>query len=98
MKTGVEIIAEERQRQIEVKGWTSDNDDRYVDEQLAEAAATYALPNLWRNSPDRIPITWPFHNRWWKPTPENRIKELAKAGALIAAEIDRLQRINIELK
>ena len=92
MKTGIEIIAEERTRQIEIEGWTSDNDDKYVDEQLAEAAASYALPNFCRKSPDRIPITWPFHNRWWKPTLENRIKELAKAGALIAAEIDRIQR------
>ncbi|MEM5768085.1 MAG: hypothetical protein AAGU23_06610 [Bacillota bacterium] len=27
-----------------------------------------------------------------KPTPDDRIRELKKAGALIAAEIDRLQR------
>ena len=93
MKTGIEIIAEERTRQIEIEGWTSDNDDKYVDEQLAEAAASYALPHLWRTSPDRIPITWPFHNRWGKPTPDDRVKELAKAGALIAAEIDRINRI-----
>lgn len=26
----------------------------------------------------------------WKPSPENRVKELVKAGALIAAEIDRI--------
>lgn len=36
---------------------------------------------------------FPFSSVWWKPSPENRIKELAKAGALIAAEIDRLQRL-----
>ena len=35
-------------------------------------------------------IMWPWEANWWKPTPEDRIKELAKAGALIAAEIDRL--------
>jgi hypothetical protein len=29
---------------------------------------------------------------WWKPTPSDRIRELTKAGALIAAEIDRLKR------
>jgi hypothetical protein len=29
----------------------------------------------------------------WKPTPGNRIRELEKAGALIAAEIDRLSRL-----
>jgi hypothetical protein len=36
---------------------------------------------------------WPFFTRPWKPTPDNRIRELEKAGALIAAEIDRLQRM-----
>jgi hypothetical protein len=31
---------------------------------------------------------------WWKPsTPNDSIKQLVKAGALIAAEIDRLQRV-----
>lgn len=33
---------------------------------------------------------WPFDPMWWKPSPDNRVKELVKAGALIAAEIDRL--------
>ena len=33
---------------------------------------------------------WPWNVVWWKPTPDDRIRELAKAGALIAAEIDRL--------
>lgn len=35
---------------------------------------------------------WPFELKWLKRTPKNRIRELQKAGALIAAEIDRLQR------
>lgn len=38
-------------------------------------------------------MMWPFSQEWWKPTPDDRIRELAKAGALIAAEIDRLQRM-----
>ena len=42
---------------------------------------------------DNVPVMFPFSSVWWKPSPENRIKELAKAGALIAAEIDRLQRL-----
>lgn len=44
MKTGVELIAEERQRQIEVEGWTAERDAQYVDESLAFAAACYAIP------------------------------------------------------
>lgn len=30
MKTGIEIIAEERQRQIDVEGWTYKQDDEYL--------------------------------------------------------------------
>jgi hypothetical protein len=33
---------------------------------------------------------WSCPRNFWKPTPNDRIKELTKAGALIAAEIDRL--------
>lgn len=35
---------------------------------------------------------WPWERKWWRPTPRRRVRELVKAGALIAAEIDRLQR------
>jgi hypothetical protein len=34
---------------------------------------------------------WPWTQRTFKPTPHDRIRELVKAGALIAAEIDRLE-------
>jgi hypothetical protein len=37
-------------------------------------------------------IFWPWDRAWWKPSPNNRIRDMEKAGALIAAEIDRLQR------
>lgn len=99
MKSGIEIIAEERKRQIEVEGWTPEEDDLYTAGQLALAGATYAIPMLDRDdyggyaySTD-VPIMFPFSPEWWKPTPDDRIRELAKAGALIAAEIDRLQRL-----
>ena len=36
---------------------------------------------------------WPWDLEWFKPSPYDRIRELVKAGALIAAEIDRLQNI-----
>jgi hypothetical protein len=93
--TGIELIAAERKRQIEVEGWTADHDDRWVNGELAEAAATYAsLPHHegafinWRT------LHWPFDIEWYKPE-ENRIRELEKAGALVAAEIDRLQRLEV---
>lgn len=97
MKSGVDIIAEERKRQLEVEGWKPEGDDQYVDNQLALAGASYAIPEVDREyfgtTEDNVPVMFPFSSVWWKPSPENRIKELAKAGALIAAEIDRLQRL-----
>lgn len=91
MKTGIELIAEERQRQIEVEGWTSANDDLWYGDEMAIAASCYCLPVGQREY--RVRDQWPFAYKWWKPTPNDRIRELQKAGALIAAEIDRLQRI-----
>lgn len=89
MKTGIELIAEERQRQIDVEGWMAEHDDRHIKGELANAAACYArYPHFpWPNK------NWPWSIEWWKPTPKNRIRELQKAGALVAAEIDRLLRI-----
>lgn len=67
---------------------------------LAKAAACYALPeNFTEFSGDFHTLKinrggfWPWNWNWWKPTPDDRIKELRKAGALIAAEIDRIKAI-----
>lgn len=92
MKTGIELIAEERQRQVELEGFTAERDQEYEHDELAWAAATYALPSN-ANTPNfkRIHL-WPWDKSWWKPSPDERVRELAKAGALIAAEIDRLQK------
>ena len=95
-KTGIELIAEERQRQIEVCGWTKEHDaEEHDNDSLAMAAICYARPSNDRHysyNPiikARVPDGWPWAAEDWKPTPENRVRELAKAGALIAAEIDR---------
>lgn len=94
-KTGIELIAEERQRQIEVKGFTTEHDKQYTNGELASAAACYAMTEDDRELEtfDNIILSeiWPWERRLWKPTPEDRIKELEIAGSLIAAEIDRLQ-------
>lgn len=106
MSSGIEMIAAERERQIKEEGWTSEHDDQHQRSELAYAAACYAefaasgfyppLRRLNRRGPPRG-RNWPFHDSWWKPgigdDVDARIYELAKAGALIAAEIDRLQRL-----
>ena len=93
MRTGIELISDERKRQVEVLGYTAKHDDIKTNESLANAASCYAMTPLFRPN-DRPPYHFPWTQSDWKPSPDNRIKELVKAGALIAAEIDRLQRLN----
>lgn len=94
MKTGIDLITEERKRQIEEEFYDSNNDDMHTNGELAAAAATYALPQdeYQYNGLMRKSIFWPWKIMWFKPEPESRVRELQKAGALIAAEIDRLLR------
>lgn len=88
-KTGVELIREERIRQIHEEGWTLEHDAQHTDRSLAFAAACYAVHSHGIGF-DGLPIIWPWDREWWKPS-DDPIRNLAKAGALIAAEIDRLQ-------
>lgn len=87
MKTGIELIAEERHRQIVEEKFDLHHDNNHDRQELAYAAIAYAMPS---EETERIHF-WPWELDWWKPTPENRVRELVKAGALIAAQIDRLQ-------
>jgi hypothetical protein len=86
LSQAIQDIIEERQRQIEKEGWTPEHDDEHWEGDLARAAACYAVagPNA------ALPLNWPWEAHWWKPT--DRRSSLIKAGALIAAEIERLDR------
>jgi hypothetical protein len=93
--TGAQRIALERRRQIVDEGWTPEHDAGHAADDLAIAAVCYALPSEER-CPEGILSAhifdvWPWEPRSWKPCPDDRVRELVKAGALIAAEIDRLQ-------
>lgn len=90
MGLGVNLIEAERERQIYQEGWTEEHDDKHVNNELALAAACYAVPDVF--SQGYWPPTWDLS--WHKST--TRIRDLVKAGALIAAEIERLQRIEIK--
>ena len=99
-KTALELIAEERQRQIDVYGYTDDfalsAHEYYSEGELADAAACYAMSACYRqldNSFVGTPAQWPWHASLWRPSPENRILELTKAAAMLVAEIDRLQNL-----
>lgn len=88
--SGAERIALERLRQIEQEGWTPEHDDSHDLGELANAAACYTLANF-DGKGVGVPMAWPWEDSWWKPS-DDPIRNLEKAGALIAAEIDRLQR------
>lgn len=97
--TGAELIADERTRQIVDEGWSFEHDAEHTEEELIDAAHCYINAKRYREvyfQEDAVPLRWPWDEDWWKPTPEDRIRELVKAGALIAAEIDR--QIQIERK
>lgn len=88
---GIGLIAAERQRQIEVEGFRPHNDDSYVHDELIRAAIAYIEFRPGKR-PDGPPMGWPWNAEWWKPS-DDLIRNYAKAGALIAAEIDRRQRL-----
>lgn len=98
--TGVQLIAAERERQITEEGWTHEHDAQHTKGQLANAAAVYAIDPMGGDATSIVNTLWPFERKWLKlscneNTEDNisgRIRDLTKAGALIAAEIDRLQR------
>lgn len=121
MKTGIELIAEERQRQIEVEGWNNVHDSDHDAMQMTGAAACYAanainkqgkgpLARFQYNFPPELNFLvnngdrgdrkvddggwkdgWPWDVRYDKREKRDAQRSLVIAGALIAAEIDRLQ-------
>lgn len=91
--TGSELIAAERERQTEIEGFTNQKDDSYIGGELCDAAVSYCSAH---HPSSRLPAEWPWAIVWWKP--KDRIRNLVRAGALIAAEIDRLQRLQARMK
>ncbi|EPQ7009190.1 hypothetical protein ACUVZE_005874, partial [Pseudomonas aeruginosa] len=87
-------VQAERRRQVEAEGWTPEHDDGHSHGQMARAAACYALAGS--SAPNDgtaallVSLAWPWDQQWWKPTSARR--DLIKAGALILAEIERLDR------
>ncbi|MGT2505727.1 hypothetical protein [Cupriavidus basilensis] len=83
-------VLAERSRQVEGEGWTPEHDDEHADGGLAKAAATYAMYGSGTNADWLLSYWWPWDARWWKPMDQRR--SLVKAGALILAEIERIDR------
>ncbi|MEM8791075.1 MAG: hypothetical protein AAGE80_05625 [Pseudomonadota bacterium] len=83
-------ILMERQRQETEEGWSAEHDDKHIRGEMATVAAIYAHTD--RDRFDALRAFWPatWDEKWHKP--KTRREDLVRAGALIAAEIDRLDR------
>lgn len=86
-------VLAERRRQVEQEGWTPQHDDEHDDGVMARAAACYALYDL--GVPGATMLEngvrlWPWNWSWLKP--KGNRENLVRSGALILAEIERLDR------
>ena len=84
---GADLIKQERNRQIEEERFGDDIDWRWQNNELLKAAISYITGSY---------TFWPWHEQWYKP--KNKVRDLVRAGALIAAEIDRLQQLELANK
>ena len=105
MLTGVALIAAERQRQIEGEGFDAKRDDAYINGEMLLVAACYtasacgiAVAEVLTDSEGQVDVhdLWPESwdkKSWDKRDTHTRLQQLAMAGALIAADMDRLIRL-----
>lgn len=88
-QAATDVLAE-RKRQCDHENWTPDHDDHeHNNGELSLAAASYALSSTALYG-GYIKFIWPWGNGAWKP--KSRRLDLVRAGALILAEIERLDR------
>ena len=97
--SGIELIVAERRRQIDEEGWTPEHDDEHTTCELIDAALCYAGvagsqildSDGGTEAKEAMLAEWPWSKQWWKPS-DDPIRNLTKEAALLAAEIDRLER------
>ncbi len=86
----IDEIAAERQRQIESEGRTPERDDKHMDGVFGLSVRDkqnicWLFSAGWR-------VSWP--GKWGKPKDLRR--DLIRAGALIVAEIERMDRMALK--
>lgn len=84
-------VLAERQRQISVEGWKPEHDDEHGNGELASAAGCYIQGHSYPPKEKAgKPAAWPWTAEWWKP--KDQRSNLVRAGALLLAEIERIDR------
>lgn len=100
---GYELVTRERIRQITQEKFGEEHDDEHTDGSMAIVAALYAVEgvdetiSVLKKTSGPIIDAWPdsWDERWDKREEHDRLRQLSVAGALICAEIDRLQRLAV---
>jgi len=92
-------VTAERRRQIEAEGYDQSHDDEHVNDEIAALACFYAMPpgaREWDTSSTGYGLRLGdaiLPHGWGSIEDGDRRRELVKAGALILAEIERLDRL-----
>ena len=82
---GIELIEKERNKQIEKYGYTPEHDSAYKNKELMFGALAYLTAALYGSF---VGVEeWPWDVEYFHSTSPN--EDLAKAGAFIAAELER---------
>jgi len=87
MQGGAGLIAAERDRQRTDEGYDAKHDARHQGGELRDAAICYIRA---KNAKSRQTRLWPWDGTYWNP--KDKLRNLVRAGALLAAEIDRLEQ------
>lgn len=88
--TGAFLIVEERNRQIADEGYDAEHDRHETVSNLANAATSYLTYDSGLLNAQKVSKGyWPWGEDLYKP--RDRKRNLIRAGALIAAAIDRMQ-------
>lgn len=87
-------VAAERLRQVSVEGYKPERDDCYTSGEMAQAAGAYAIYSTFERDGSSLSMAaanlFPWDMVHWKAVDHRR--NLVKAGAMILAEIERLDR------
>jgi hypothetical protein len=92
MSAAAIAVLAERQRQIEVEGWTPSHDDEHAIGAIGRAGAAYLL---WEGGYARGCITsqiWPWDREWFKPRLDDPRRNLIRGTALALAECEKFDR------
>ncbi|MFW1838616.1 hypothetical protein ACG9XS_08595 [Acinetobacter gyllenbergii] len=101
LSKAINDVLAERERQINVKGYSNDLDDLYEQNQLPRAASGYVDHVVGRSwvfydygpeayQDDDVPEFWPWADDFWNP--KSPRDDLVRATAILIAEIERLDR------